>query len=343
MNKRIVLSVFLFSSVSFLCAVSCSGTPDKVTVGEGVIADALQLVPDTVGYEPDGAESSVYVIADSMMHVFNNADGVQCRYFHEIFRMRDMSRAGENLPFGPDDNSYLYVMPMVTGNEYLAYDPVKKRVIEPDGQVYDVDYVTMGLVPYRDRALLLNPYYFKDSEGHTNKQPRIAVTDTAYRWGIPEVRYLSVNTTRGTLVANAGKERVMFFDANSSLMEFYSGDLSCPAVMTVGPDIDTVGYTMTPSGDEYETVYLSETPESYYVTAAGDASHVVAVYRHAGDSSADYLFRFDWNGKLSDVYRLTCRVKSISISTSETGVNVYVWKEKEEGDDKIGLLCYTLR
>ena len=221
----------LLSLIPFCAAVSCRAQVVSDVLENDLLENAVRLSPRALEYVPDGFESSVYVWRDSLAIVLNTADGKECMNILEVFRIQDWSVLGTALPYGSGAGEFFYMQSALGGDSLILFDIVKKQfvVLEPDARRKDwledirptaaVSYVAQAFIGYDDRVLMLNPRYFEDSSGHSNRQPRLAVTDTSWQWTVPETEYFSTNVTQGSLAADAERGRVVFFDGNSSMAE----------------------------------------------------------------------------------------------------------------------------
>lgn len=338
----------LLPLIPFCTAVSCRAQVVSDVYGTDVLEEAVRLSPRVLEYDPDGFESSVYVWRDSLVIVLNRADGKECMDILEVFRIQDWSMLGTSLPYGSGAGEFFYMQSALSGDCLILFDIVKKQfvVLKPDAQRKDwledirptaaVSYVAQAFTGYGDRMLMLNPRYFEDSNGHSNRQSRLAVTDTSWQWTVPETEYFPTNVTQGSLVADAERGRVLFFDGNSSTAELYDEDISRPVRVMTGPDFSAPAYVFVPENEGVVSVYRKADPTAHYVCAASDSSQVLAAYRHVDSLDYDYIFRFDWEGNLLGSYRLDCRVRTLSLSAD--GKSVYVWADT--GGDRVAARLY---
>lgn len=338
----------LLSLIPFCAAVSCRAQAVSDVLENDLLENAVRLSPRALEYVHDGFESSVYVWRDSLAIVLNTADGKECMDILEVFRIQDWSILGTALPYGSGAGEFFYMQSALGGDSLILFDIVKKQfvVLEPDARRKDwledirptaaVSYVAQAFTGYDDRILMLNPRYFEDSSGHSNRQPRLAVTDTSWQWTVPETEYFSTNVTQGSLAADAERGRVFFFDGNSSMAELYDGDLSRPVRIMTGPDFSAPEYVFVPGNEGVVSVYRKADPAARYTCAASDGSQVLAAYRHVDSPDYDYIFRFDWDGNLLGTYRLDCRVRTLSLSAD--GKSVYVWADT--GGDRAAARLY---
>ena len=257
----------LLSLIPFCAAVSCWAQAVSDVLENDLLENAVRLSPRALEYVPDGFESSVYVWRDSLAIVLNTADGKECMNILEVFRIQDWSVLGTALPYGSGAGEFFYMQSALGGDSLILFDIVKKQfvVLDPDARRKDwledirptaaVSYVAQAFIGYDDRVLMLNPRYFEDSSGHSNRQPRLAVTDTSWQWTVPETEYFSTNVTQGSLAADAERGRVFFFDGNSSMAELYDGDLSRPVRIMTGPDFSAPEYVFVPGNEGVVSVY----------------------------------------------------------------------------------------
>ena len=306
----------LLSLIPFCAAVSCRAQAVSDVLENDLLENAVRLSPRALEYVPDGFESSVYVWRDSLAIVLNTADGKECMNILEVFRIQDWSVLGTALPYGSGAGEFFYMQSALGGDSLILFDIV--------------------ITGYDDRILMLNPRYFEDSSGHSNRQPRLAVTDISWQWTVPETEYFPTNVTQGSLAADAARGRVFFFDGNSSMAELYDGDLSRPVRIMTGPDFSAPEYVFVPGNEGVVSVYRKADPAASYVCAASDGSQVLAAYRHVDSPDYDYIFRFDWDGNILGTYRLNCRVRTLSLSAD--GKSVYVWADT--GGDRAAARLY---
>lgn len=342
----------LLSLIPFCAAVSCRAQAVSDVLENDLLENAVRLSPRALEYVPDGFESSVYVWRDSLAIVLNTADGKECMNILEVIRIQDWSMSGTALPYGSGPEEFFYMQSALCGDSLILFDIVKKQfvVLEPDARRKDwledtrptaaVSYVAQAFTGYDDRILMLNPRYFEDSSGHSNRQPRLAVTDTSWQWTVPETEYFSTNVTQGSLAADAERGRVFFFDGNSSMAELYDGDLSRPVRIMTGPDFSAPEYVFVPGNEGVVSVYRKADPAARYVCAASDGSQVLAAYRHVDFPDSDFIFRFDWDGNILCAYRLDCKVRTLSMSAD--GKSVYVWADVGGDRAAARLYCYDL-
>ena len=237
----------LLSLIPFCAAVSCRAQAVSDVLENDLLENAVRLSPRALEYVPDGFESSVYVWRDSLAIVLNTADGKECMDILEVFRIQDWSILGTALPYGSGGGEFFYMQSALGGDSLILFDIVKKQfvVLDPDARRKDwledirptaaVSYVAQAFIGYDDRVLMLNPRYFEDSSGHSNRQPRLAVTDTSWQWTVPETEYFSTNVTQGSLAADAERGRVFFFDGNSSMADLCIVRQILPPAIPVRP------------------------------------------------------------------------------------------------------------
>lgn len=342
----------LIFAAAILLPVSCRAAAVVDSLDVSALKEAVPLSAEVLDYTSDGFENAVYVYDDSLVLAVNMADGVKCRDILEIIDLRDTSERQSFLGFGHEEGKFFYVQSFLRGDRLIVFDIVKKLLLVSDlresgnpgfadpSSAVGVGYVAQDMAEYSDRLVLVNPRYFEGGRGRSNRQPRLVFTDAAFQWDTPSAGYFSANVTQGFVVAEAGRDRILFFDANSSTIEVYSGKLASPLKVLRGPDLAMPSYRFMTAPDGTVTVYHETKPESGYVRAVADSSRVIAAYRYGEEPQGDFLILFDWDGNLLGAYRTSVRVETLSLSRD--GKRLYVWEDSGKEDVPPRLLRYAL-
>lgn len=344
-------ATMLLTASLLITATSCRAQTVSKVYDSRIIENVTRLSPEVSGYVPDGHETSVYVWRDSLVLVLNHADGDKCKDVMETFLLEDFSPAGTYLPFGSGPGQFFYVLTALKGDSLVVFDIVKKQVLASslgaaeEGRIMDtssavsVSYISQALAMYGNRLLLLNPRYFEGPDGRSNHQPLLVMTDTLLQWTVPGTEYFPTNVVKGSLAADPGKGKVFFFDSYSATACLYAGDMRRPLMQLLGPGLDKPEYMFVTGQDGTVSVYHESTPATHYVDAVSDGMQVIAAYRDG--NGGDFLFRFDWDGNLLDIFRLEGHVRTLSLSMD--GSAVYVWEESVEENSAARLCRYRLR
>ena len=215
--------------------------------------------------------------------------------------------------------------------ERMAYVDVAKALsdslYEPD--LFPSNVISQEVIPLEGRELLyLNRYSWEEGA------PRFYRTN-----GKGNQRYHrkgrkdGFSIINGELICSKAKGKVAFADRRYPVIEIWSLDGKLQQRIQVEEE-RSFEIRELEFGGKKDFYFVNEVPNCF-VSGAGTDSMLALAYQNAGGESCVYIL--DWEGVLHQSFKVSGKVKAISLSVS--GNDVYCWSSF---DDEDRLVRYSL-
>lgn len=233
---------------------------------------------------------------------------------------------------GTDDGNMISCKTAVTETEIIFHDAVTRKLCYVsrdkllDGELiwYSYEYPLQCMRPYKGHFLGLNPYCFSDKESHIKgENARFIISEELTERGMCG-NIDTYNVVIGSFLISEKKDRIVYFDNNSSFVEVYDYDLN-PLCRADGPDKYKIQYYVSKSAGKKNVSFYDCYPFAYGENCC-DSSFLYALYwgklyssyeEYCEDSAV--IVRFDWDGNIVDGIRIPPGAKNISCSWNEIG------------------------
>ena len=188
-----------------------------------------------------------------------------------------------------------------------------------------------------DKFLVVNPYRFVNKElGIEQDENRFIILDATDRL-LPNGRIDAINVNTGGIMVNSKEKKICYYSHDIAEIEIYDFDLNLIKTIT-GPDDLKPGYTTL----QNIMVNRTKTLTYSYRCACYDDSYMYLAYDGRTIDAMEYIqnngvmekaeswvFKFDWDGNVIDVYKVSKEKEIVSLSVTKNG-DLYLCC-KEEG------------
>ena len=209
-----------------------------------------------------------------------------------------------------------------------------------DSKLEFVDYAFQSQQKYlldNDKFLVVNPFRFVNKElGIEQDENRFIILDATDRL-LPNGRIDAINVNIGGIMVNSKEKKICYYSYATAEIEIYDFDLNLIKTIT-GPDDLRPGYTTL----QNIMVNFTKTITEAYMDACYDDSYMYLAYNGRTIDAMEYIqnngvmekaeswvFKFDWDGNVIDVYKVSKEKEIVSLSVTKNG-DLYLCC-KEEG------------
>ena len=209
-----------------------------------------------------------------------------------------------------------------------------------DSKLEFVDYAFQSQQKYlldNDKFLVVNPFRFVNKElGIEQDENRFIILDATDRL-LPNGRIDAINVNTGGIMVNSKEKKICYYSHDIAEIEIYDFDLNLIKTIT-GPDDLRPGYTTL----QNIMVNRTKTLTYSYRCACYDDSYMYLAYDGRTIDAMEYIqnngemekaeswvFKFDWDGNVIDVYKVSKEKEIVSLSVTKNG-DLYLCC-KEEG------------
>ena len=209
-----------------------------------------------------------------------------------------------------------------------------------DSKLEFVDYAFQSQQKYlldNDKFLIVNPFRFVNKElGIEQDENRFIILDATDRL-LPNGRIDAINVNTGGIMVNSKEKKICYYSHITAEIEIYDFDLNLIKTIT-GPDDLRPGYTTL----QNIMVNRTKTLTYSYRCACYDDSYMYLAYDGRTIDAMEYIqnngvmekaeswvFKFDWDGNVIDVYKVSKEKEIVSLSVTKNG-DLYLCC-KEEG------------
>jgi hypothetical protein len=188
-----------------------------------------------------------------------------------------------------------------------------------------------------DKFLVINPYRLVNKElGIEQDENRFIILDATDRL-LPNGRIDAININIGGIMVNSKEKKICYYSYATAEIEIYDFDLNLIKTIT-GPDDLRPVYTRVHNIVQNRTKTLTYA----YTHACYDDSYMYLAYDGRTIDTMEYIqnngvmekaerwvFKFDWDGNVIDVYKVSKEKEIVSLSVTKNG-DLYLCC-KEEG------------
>ena len=209
-----------------------------------------------------------------------------------------------------------------------------------DSKLEFVDYAFQSQQKYlldNDKFLVVNPFRFVNKElGIEQDENRFIILDATDRL-LPNGRIDAINVNTGGIMVNSKEKKICYYSHDTAEIEIYDFDLNLIKTIT-GPDDLRPVYTRLQNIVQSRTKTIPEA----YTYACYDDSYMYLAYDGRTIDAMEYIqnngemekaeswvFKFDWDGNVIDVYKVSKEKEIVSLSVTKNG-DLYLCC-KEEG------------
>ncbi len=341
MKKFIRLcSFFLLFTVT-----SCSNKSNGDVVINPSVKDNAK--PLTLKEVPTGEAldfaSSCYVYDDVL--VVTNYENSN-KHLLEFYNINTMELKKQAILRGNGPGELLLLLLCNHKDELHVYDGSsygKFNVVEfannKDSKLEFVDYAfqQQKYLLDNDKFLVVNPYRFVNKElGIEQDENRFIILDATDRL-LPNGRINAFQVNTGGIMVNSKEKKICYYSDATAEIEIYDFDLNLIKTIT-GPDDLRPVYTRVHNIVQNRT----KTVTFAYTHACYDDSYMYLAYDGRTIDTMEYLqnnmvmekaeswvFKFDWDGNVIDVYKVSKEKEIVSLSVTKNG-DLYLCC-KEEG------------
>ena len=209
-----------------------------------------------------------------------------------------------------------------------------------DSKLEFVDYAFQCQHKYlldNNKFLVVNPFRFVNKElGIVQDENRFIILDATDRL-LPSGRIDAINVNTGGIMVNSKEKKICYYSHDTAEIEIYDFDLNLIKTIT-GPDDLRPVYTRFQNIVQNSTKTLTFA----YTHACYDDSYMYLAYDGRTIDTMEYIqnngvmekaetwvFKFDWDGNVIDVYKVSKEKEIVSLSVTKNG-DLYLCC-KEEG------------
>ena len=209
-----------------------------------------------------------------------------------------------------------------------------------DSKLEFVDYAFQSQQKYlldNDKFLVVNPFRFVNKElGIEQDENRFIILDATDRI-LDNGRIDAFQVNIGGIMVNSKEKKICYYSYATAEIEIYDFDLNLIKTIT-GPDDLRPGYTTL----QNIMVNRTKTLTYSYRCACYDDSYMYLAYDGRTIDAMEYIqnngvmekaeswvFKFDWDGNVIDVYKVSKEKEIVSLSVTKNG-DLYLCC-KEEG------------
>jgi hypothetical protein len=209
-----------------------------------------------------------------------------------------------------------------------------------DSKLEFVDYAFQCQHKYlldNNKFLVVNPFRFVNKElGIAQDENRFIILDATDRL-LPNGRIDAINVNTGGIMVNSKEKKICYYSSTTAEIEIYDFDLNLIKTIT-GPDDLRPVYTRFQNIVQNRTKTLTYA----YTHACYDDSYMYLAYDGRTIDTMEYIqnngvmekaerwvFKFDWDGNVIDVYKVSKEKEIVSLSVTKNG-DLYLCC-KEEG------------
>ena len=188
-----------------------------------------------------------------------------------------------------------------------------------------------------DKFLVINPFRFVNKElGIEQDENRFIILDATDRL-LPNGLIGAFDVNTGGIMVNSKEKKICYYSHVTAEIEIYDFDLNLIKTIT-GPDDLRPGYTTL----QNIMVNFTKTITEAYMDACYDDSYMYLAYNGRTIDAMEYIqnngemekaeswvFKFDWDGNVIDVYKVSKEKEIVSLSVTKNG-DLYLCC-KEEG------------
>lgn len=187
-----------------------------------------------------------------------------------------------------------------------------------------------------DKFLVVNPFRFVNKElGIEQDENRFIILDATDRL-LPNELIDATRVNTGGIMVNSKEKKICYYSDATAEIEIYDFDLNLIKTIT-GPDDLRPGYTRV-----HNIINNTKTLTYAYTDACYDDSYMYLAYdgrtidamewiQNNGEmeKAESWVFKFDWDGNVIDVYKVSKEKEIVSLSVTKKG-DLYLCC-KEEG------------
>jgi hypothetical protein len=339
----------LYSFFLLFTVTSCSNKSNgdvviKPSVKENAKPLTLKEVP--TGEALDFARTC-YVYDDVL--VVNNYQNSN-KYLLEFYNINTMELKKQAILHGNGPDELLLLLPRNYKDELhvdggstsgkLTQFNVVEFANNKDSKLEFVDFAFHSQDKYlldNDKFLVINPFRFVNKElGIEQDENRFIILDATDRL-LPNGRIDAININIGGIMVNSKEKKICYYSYATAEIEIYDFDLNLIKTIT-GPDDLRPVYTRFQNIVQNRT----KTVTFAYTHACYDDSYMYLAYNGRTIDAMEYIqnncemekaeswvFKFDWDGNVIDVYKVSKEKEIVSLSVTKNG-DLYLCC-KEEG------------
>ena len=222
----------------------------------------------------------------------------------------------------------------------LAKIYVEDFVKDKNAKIDYIDYKSETQRQYLfddNRFLVVNPYRFIDNKLNINQdENRFIILDAPDRL-LPNGRISAFDVNIGGIMVNSKEKKICYYSYATAEIEIYDFDLNLIKTIT-GPDDLRPVYTRVQNIVQNRTKTITE---AYTYACYDDSYMYLAYYGRTIDTmewiqnngvmakAESWVFKFDWDGNVIDVYKVSKEKEIVSLSVTKNG-DLYLCC-KEEG------------
>lgn len=324
-----------------LLVVGCTADPDRLPAS--VMSTERVMRTDTISCVDTLVFAKEFLVYNDSVLIVVNHNQYMDGHFLELYTLPGMKQITRLYRRGNGPNEILGANIDFNKNKLIIRDFHKSRmaVVDIDSVLSNtayspafVDYPTGYLgnaIPYKGKLLLGNIYSFVDKNADiVQKAPRFIVTDAKKFYEEKNsYKYYTANVSRGCIIANEAKDRIVYADLGMSIIEIYDMDLNLLRTITGPVDLPTkyAVYGMEGSTQQ-EVLFKGPIPYTYidyctdddyfYLTYVGDMLGNGKTEKDLGF----HIFKFDWDGNFISSYPVNGYVRSISKSRKDNALYI---------------------
>ena len=209
-----------------------------------------------------------------------------------------------------------------------------------DSKLEFVDYALQSQQQYlldNDKFLVVNPFRFVNKElGIEQDENRFIILDATDRL-LPNELIDATRVNTGGIMVNSKEKKICYYSDATAEIEIYDFDLNLIKTIT-GPDDLRPEYTTLQNIVQSRTKTITE---AYTYACYDDSYMYLAYYGRTIDTmewiqnngvmakAESWVFKFDWDGNVIDVYKVSKEKEIVSLSVTKNG-DLYLCC-KEEG------------
>lgn len=267
------------------------------------------------------------------------------KHLLEFYNINTMELKKQAILRGNGPGELLLLLSRNYKDELHVYDGSsygKFNVVEfannKDSKLEFVDYALQSQQQYlldNDKFLVVNPFRFVNKElGIEQDENRFIILDATDRL-LPNELIDATRVNTGGIMVNSKEKKICYYSDATAEIEIYDFDLNLIKTIT-GPDDLRPGYTRVHNIISTKTLTYAYTDACYddsYMYLAYDGRTIDAMewIQNNGvmEKAESWVFKFDWDGNVIDVYKVSKEKEIVSLSVTKNG-DLYLCC-KEEG------------